>query len=136
MKKLVILFCVLLFSRYANAQTDCSMYQTGYFMYIDSAGNTNLIHRKKKYQYQYSRNKEVMTQFTISWNNDCEYTITQRITNSKAQRKYRNTVTKVVISKRDGGNGYYYTCSCIDGSLKMKENFMKKITKEEFYNLY
>ena len=120
----------------AKAQTDCSVYHTGYFMFTDSTGNTILIHRKKKYQFQYSRNKEVMTQFEISWNNDCEYTITQRMTNSKAERKYRNTVTKVVISKSDGGNGYYYTCSCIDGTLKRKENFMKKITREEFYNLY
>ena len=131
-----MLFCALLFRGYAHAQTDCTAYHTGYFMYTDSAGNTVLIHRKKNYQFQYSRNKEIMTQFEISWNNDCEYTITQKITNSRAQRKYRNTVTKVVISKSDGSNGYYYSCSCIDDTLKRKESFIKKITKEEFYNLY
>lgn len=136
MKKILMLFCIFLFSVSANAQTDCSIYHTGYFMFTDSAGNTILIHRRKNYQFQYSRNKEAMTQFRISWNNDCEYTITQRITNSRAERKYRNTVTKVVISKSDGENGYYYTCSCIDDTLKGKESFMKKITKEEFYKLY
>lgn len=136
MKKLVFLFGLFLFSSYVYAQTDCSIYRTGYFMFTDSAGNTILIHRKKKYQYQYSRNKEVRTQFELSWINDCEYSITQRITNSRAERKYRNGVTKVVISKIDGENGYYYTCSCSDDTLKGKENFMKKITKEEFYKLY
>jgi hypothetical protein len=105
-------------------------------MYTDSAGNNILVHRKNKYQYEYDRKTKVRTQFRINWDSDCEYTITQAITNSKALKKYRNYVTKVVVSKSDGENGYYYTCSCTDGSLKGKEKFMKKITKQEFYNLY
>lgn len=136
MKKLVILLCILLLNGYVNAQTECSIYHKGYFMFTDSLGNTILVHRKNKYQYEYNRKTKVKTQFRIYWNNDCEYTITQANTNSKSRKKYRNTVTKVVISKSDGGNGYYYTCSCIDGSLKGKENFMKKISKQEFYDLY
>ena len=134
MKKLLISFGMLLIGLCAKAQSDCSAYHKGYFMYTDSAGITYLIHRKKKYQYQYSSNREVMTQFELSWINDCEYVITQRITNSRSLRKYRNRVTKVVISRSDGENGYYYTCSCIDDSLRQKENFLKKITREEFFN--
>jgi len=136
MKKLVILFCVLLFSGYVHAQTDCSLYRKGYYMFTDSTGDTILIHRRNKYQYEYNRKVKEKTQYEVTWVNDCEYTITQRITNSRALKKYRNNVTKVVISKSDGGNGYYYTCSCIDGTLKRKENFLKKITMHEFYQLY
>ncbi len=136
MKKLVILFCVLLFSIYANAQTDCSLYRTGYFMFIDSAGNTILIHRKNKYQYENDRKAKVKTQYVVTWITDCEYTITQTLTNSKSLKKYKNNTTKVVISKSDGENGYYYTCSCIDDTLKREEKFLKKITKEEYYRIF
>ena len=77
MKKLVILLCVLLLNGYVNAQTECSIYHKGYFMFTDSLGNTILVHRKNKYQYEYNRKTKVKTQFRINWNNDCEYTITQ-----------------------------------------------------------
>jgi len=127
MKKLVMLFCVLLVCSYANAQTDCSGYHTGYFMFTDSIGNTILIHRKNKYQYEYNRKAKERTQYAITWINECEYTIRQTLTNSKALRKYKNIATKIVISKSDGENGYYYTCSCSDGTLKQKENFIKKL---------
>ncbi len=136
LKKFVILFCVLLACGYANAQTDCSAYHKGYFMLTDSVGNTILIQRKNKYQYEYNRKAKIRTQYAITWSSECEYTITQTLTNSKELRKYKNNATKIVISKSDGRNGYYYNCSCIDGTLKQKEHFVKKITKEEFYNLY
>lgn len=136
MKKLVLLFSILIFSVHVNAQTDCLMYHKGYFMFTDSAGNTILIHRKNKYQYEYNRKLKVRTQYSVSWNNDCEYTITQTLTNSKALKKYKNSVLGVVISKGDGDNGYYYRCVCKDGTEIRKESFLKKITRQEFYNLY
>ncbi len=136
MKKLFLLCVVFLFCGYVHAQTDCSLYHKGFFTYTDSAGNTILVQRKNKYQYEYNRKTKVRTQFAIKWINDCEYIIAQANTNSKSLKKYRNRATKVVISKSDGGNGYYHTCSCIDDTLKGKESFMKKITRQEFYQLY
>lgn len=136
MKKLVILYCVLLFSSYLHAQADCSMYLKGYFMYTDSSGNTMLIQRKNKFQYEYNRKTKVRTQFSISWKNDCEYTITQTLTNSKALKKYKNSASSYLITKSDGDNGYYYGCCCKDDVSKRKESFLKKITKKEFYQLY
>jgi flagellar hook protein FlgE len=120
----------------AKAQTDCAVYHKGYFMYTDSSGNTILIHRQKKYQYQYDRKAKVKTQYAVAWIGECEYTITQTLTNSKALKKYKYNVRKIVITKSDGENGYYYTCGCIDDSLKGKESFLKKITRKEFYYLY
>lgn len=130
-----MLFCLFLFSSYANAQTDCSMYHKGYFMYTDSAGNTILIHRLKNYQFEYNRKIKVKTQFRINWNNDCEYTIIQAMTNSKSRKKYKNSETGVIILKRDA-DGYYYTCNCKGEIIKGSEGFMKKITKKQFYELY
>jgi hypothetical protein len=136
MKKLILFFCLFLFSNYANAQTDCSAYHKGYFMYTDSAGNTMLIHRKNKYQYEYNRKNNERTQFLINWKSDCEYSITQTLTNTKSLKKYKNFVYGFAISKSDGNNGYYYSCICKDDIVKGKESFIKKITKQEFYNLY
>jgi flagellar hook protein FlgE len=120
----------------AKAQTDCAVYNKGYFMFTDSSGNTILIHRKNKYQYQYDRKAKVRTQYAVAWISECEYTITQTLTNSKALKKYKYDVRKIVITKSDGENGYYYTCGCIDDSAKGKESFLKKITRKEFYDLY
>ncbi|MGB4843013.1 MAG: hypothetical protein WBP16_00965 [Ferruginibacter sp.] len=136
MKKLVIFACVLLFSSYVQAQSDCARYHKGYFMFTDSLGNTILIQRKNKYQYQYNRKLKVRTQFSIHWKNDCEYTITQTLTNSKALKKYKNSASGYLITKSDGDNGYYYGCCCKDDVSKRKEVFLKKITKKEFYQLY
>lgn len=136
MKKMLIFFSVLLVSVYANAQTDCSDYRKGYYMFTDSAGDTILIHRLKNYQFEYKRKVKTKTQYRLAWLTECEYTITQAMTNSKALKKYKNWVTKVVISKSDGENGYYYTCACIDDSKKGSENYLKKITKEEYYHLF
>lgn len=127
----IFLFCIS-----ARAQTDCSPYKKGYFMYTDSAGNIILIHRLKNYQFEYNRKVKVKTQFRINWNNDCEYTIVQVMTNSKSRKKNKNSETGVIISKGDGANGYYYTCNCKGEIIKGSDSFMKKITKQQFYELY
>lgn len=135
MKKIILLaafiFCV--FSS-LKAQ-DCSAYHTGYFKYTDSAGTAILIHRKKKYQYEYDRVKKIRTQFRVQWIDNCTYTITQAITNSKAKRKSKNSVTKVTMNLADDKNGYYATCSCLDDTNKTNR-LVTKITKQEFYQLY
>jgi hypothetical protein len=136
MKKILMLFCIFLLNVSANAQTDCSMYHKGYFMYTDSAGNTILIHRLNKFQFEYNRKIKVKTQFAINWKTDCEYTIMQTLTNSKSLKKYKNTSSGFLITKSDGDNGYYYGCCCKDDITKRKESFLKKITKQEFYKLY
>jgi hypothetical protein len=136
MKKLLLLFFVMLFGFLVNAQTDCSGYRKGYFMYTDSLGNAIIVQRRKKYQYEYNRKIKVRTQFSIKWNSNCEYAITQTLTNSKSLRQNKNSVSVTVISKPDGDNGYYYTCNCKGDDMNRKENFMKKITKQEFYKLY
>jgi hypothetical protein len=105
-------------------------------MFTDSAGNTILIQRKNKFQYQYNRKIKVRTQFAINWTTDCEYTITQTLTNSNSLKKYKNTSSGYRITKGDGDNGYYYGCCCDDDVSKRKEVFMKKITRKQFYELY
>lgn len=136
MKRLIMLLSLFFFSSYVHAQTDCSMYHTGYFMYVDSVGNTILVQRKKKYQYEHNRKVKVRTQFAINWVSDCEYSITQTLTNSKSLKKFKNSATGVIISKGDGENGYYYACNCKGETIKGSDGFMKKITKQEFYRLY
>ncbi len=136
MKKLLTLCLVLLISHDVQAQTDCAAYHKGYFKYNDSAGNTILVHRKNKYQYEDNRKTKVRTQYAINWTSDCEYTLTQTLTNSKSLRKYKNSSGKTVILKSDGDNGYYYNCMCNDDTQKGKESFMKKITKDEYYQLF
>ncbi|MBL0146548.1 MAG: hypothetical protein IPP48_13230 [Chitinophagaceae bacterium] len=112
MKISILVFLTFLFSSTNAFAQDCTIYHKGYFTFTDSAGKVILMHRKKKYQYQYDREKKITTQYRIKWISDCEYTITQAITNSKAQRKFKNSITKVVISKTDGENGFYYKCAC------------------------
>jgi hypothetical protein len=134
-KSLTLLFflsctCANLFAQ------DCSIYHKGFFTFTDTTGVTILVQRKNKYQYQYDRNKKIKTQYQISWIDDCTYTITQTLTNNKAQRKFKNYTSKTIISKPDGENGYYYDCVCTDDSPKNKGSFMKKISKKEFYQLY
>lgn len=138
MKRLFILLLCFFFSYGAIAQADstvCLNYQKGYFSYTDSAGNTVLVHRRKKYQYDKNTVTKVRTQFRLSWTGNCSYQITQAITNSKAARKYKNSSTTVVIAKTDGENGYNYSCECRDGT-KINSGYMKKLTKQQYYDLF
>lgn len=138
MKPFLILLSVLLFCHSAFAQadsTDCLNYKKGYFSYTDSLGNIVLVHRQKKYQYEKNTVTNVRTQFRLEWKDNCTYQITQAITNSKAARKYKYSSTLVVIDKTDGDNGYGYSCGCIDKS-KMKSGYMKKLSKQQYYELF
>jgi hypothetical protein len=137
MKHFIIILLGLFFCHAAFAQADstaCLNYQKGYFSYIDSTGNTVLVHRRKKYQYDKNTVTKVRTQFRLDWKDNCSYQITQAITNSKAARKFKNSSTIVVIAKTDGDNGYTYTCECKDGT-KIKSGYMKKLTKQQYYDL-
>ena len=138
MKLFFMLQLCLFFSYGAFAQADsvaCLNYQKGYFSYTDSLGNIVLVHRRKKYQYDKNTITKVRTQFRLYWTGNCSYQITQAITNSKAARKYKNSSTVVVIAKTDGDNGYTYTCECKDGT-KIKSGYMKKLTKQQYYDLF
>ena len=138
MKRFFTLVLGLFFCYGAFAQADsaaCLNYQKGYFSYTDSLGNIVLVHRRKKYQYDKNTVTKVRTQFRLDWMGNCSYQITQAITNSKAARKYKNSSTIVVIAKTDGDNGYTYTCECKDGT-KINNGYMKKLTKEQYYNLF
>jgi hypothetical protein len=136
MKKKLVFLVFMLFTCANLVAQDCSIYHKGFFTFTDSTGTTILVQRKNKYQYQYDRNKKIRTQYRITWIDDCTYTITQTLTNSKAQREYKNYTSKTIISKMDGKNGYYYECACTDGSQIITDAYMKKISKEEFYKLY
>ncbi|MBK8521119.1 MAG: hypothetical protein WAT20_08345 [Ferruginibacter sp.] len=138
MKPFLLILSGLFFCHAAFAQADstaCLNYNKGYFSYTDSLGNTVLVHRRKKYQYEKNTVTKVRTQFRLSWMGNCSYQITQAITNSKAARKYKYSSTKVVIDKTDGDNGYTYSCGCNDGS-KFKSGYMKKLSKERYYALF
>jgi hypothetical protein len=104
-------------------------------MFTDSTGNTILIHRENKFQYENNRKTKVKTQYALTWVTDCEYQTKQTLTNSKKLKKYKNWVTEFRISKGDGDNGYYYSCVCKDGTIT-KEGFVKKITKDEYYKIF
>lgn len=138
MKRCFILLLVLFFCHGAFSQADstaCQNYKKGYFSYTDSAGNIVLVHRRNKYQYDKNTVTKVRTQFRLNWTGSCSYQITQAITNSKAARKYKNSSTVVVIAKTDGDNGYTYTCECKDGT-NIKSGYMKKLTKQQYYDLF
>jgi hypothetical protein len=135
-KYLLCFFCII-GSCYTNAQTEnnaCSKYHTGFFSYTDSVGNTILVQRKKKYQYEKNTTTKVKTQFRINWVNDCTYEIEQTLTNSRAAKKFNHSTTRVVITTGDDEKGYQYTCECT-GELKQK-GYMKKISKKDFYDNY
>lgn len=138
MRHSIIMLLAFFFCHTAFAQADsaaCLNYQKGYFSYTDSLGNIVLVHRQKKYQYDKNTVTKVRTQFRLSWTGNCSYQITQAITNSKAARKYKNSSTVVVIAKTDGDNGYTYTCECKDGT-KINGGYMKKLTKQQYYDLF
>lgn len=138
MKRFFIMLLGFFLHTNSFAQVDssaCLNYKQGYFSYTDSLGNIVLVHRLKKYQFEKNTATNVRTQFGLKWISDCSYEITQAITNSKAARKHKNSISKVVIDKTDGVGGYAYSCGCKDGS-KSKSGYMKKLSKEEYFSLY
>jgi hypothetical protein len=137
MKKLSFLIVAFLICEIASAQADtstCFTYHKGFFSYTDSLGNTVLVQRKNKYQYEKNIVTKAKTQFKISWTDDCSYEILQTLTNSKSARKYKYSNTKIIITKPDGNNGYNYTCTCADP--EKGKGYMKQISKKEFFDLY
>jgi len=137
MKRFILSILILFTYQVGFAQADsasCLLYKKGYFSYTDSLGNIILVQRQKKYQYERNTGTKVRTQFRLEWKSNCSYLITQANTNSKSARKYRNSGTLVFIEKTEGDLGYTYGCGCPDGS-KMKSGYMKKITKNQYYNI-
>lgn len=137
MKKIILLFSAFLICNIVFAQTDsnaCISYHKGFFSYTDTLGNTVIVQRKNKYQYEKNIVTKVKTQDKIKWLSSCSYEITLVSTNSKATRKYKYSTTKVNISKSDGNNGYAYSCACLDP--EKGKGYMKKISKKAFYDLY
>ncbi len=134
MKQLLLLAIIILAVHQLQAQDSCSIYRKGYFSYSDSAGNTVLVDRSKKFQYEKNTVTKVKTQFRIQWTGNCSYTITQTLTNSKKARKYKNSSTSISILQSDGANGYHYSCNCSDA--EKGKGYMKKISKEAYFNLY
>lgn len=138
MRRYILFIFILFICQVSFAQSDstaCLTYKKGFFSYTDSLGNVILVQRQKKYQYERNTVTKVRTQFRLEWKSNCSYLITQANTNSRAARKYRNSSTLVYIEKTDGDLGYAYGCGCPDGS-KMKSGYMKKITRQQFYELY
>jgi hypothetical protein len=137
MKKITLLFSVFFICNIVFAQTDssqCVNYHKGFFSYTDSLGNTIIVQRKNKYQYEKNIVTKVKTQDRIKWLNSCSYEITLVSTNSKAARKYKYSTTKVTITKPDGDNGYAWSCGCPDP--EKGKGYMKKLSKKAFYDLY
>jgi hypothetical protein len=137
MKKLILFFSAFLICNIVIAQTDssaCANYHKGFFSYTDSLGNTVIVQRKNKYQYEKNIVTKVKTQDRIKWLTNCSYEITLMSTNSKSTRKYKYSITKVNITKTDGDNGYAYSCACPDP--EKGKGYMKKISKKAFYDLY
>lgn len=133
----MLLLSAFLICNVVFAQTDssaCVNYHKGFFSYTDSLGNTVIVQRKNKYQYEKNLATKVKTQDKIKWLNSCSYQITLVSTNSKAERKFKYSTTTVIISKPDGNNGYAYSCACA-GTEKVK-GYMKQLSKKEFFDLY
>lgn len=128
MKQLVFIFLLLMLFDLSYAQeNNCTQYHTGKFTYTDSAGNTIIVKRKKKFQVETNQANNVWVNFRITWKSDCEYQLEQVGTNSKARRKYNHTASSTIISKPLGDMGYEYTCACKDpGSTKIT-GVMKKL---------
>lgn len=138
MKQAMLFFVAVLICNVLFAQADstaCINYHKGYFSYTDSMGYVVLVQRKNKYQYEKNLFTKVKKQLRITWIDDCTYQITLTITNSKAERKYKNSTTKVVIEKPDGNKGYGYSCGCPDEKEKDK-GYMKKLSQKAYFELY
>ncbi|GAB2809426.1 hypothetical protein [Ferruginibacter profundus] len=137
MKSIVLFLVIVVLSNPVSAQADsssCKIYHRGFFSYTDTLGNTVIVQRKNKYQYERNTVTKVKTQFRITWTGDCTYEIFQTLTNSKAARKYKYSTTKLIISKTDGNNGYEYSCACADPAKG--KGYMKLISKKAFFDLY
>jgi hypothetical protein len=139
MKKMLLLITAFLIGSNTFAQTDsvsCAAYHTGFFSYTDTTGNTIIVQRKKKYQYEKDIVTRVKTQDKIKWLNSCTYELTLVSSNSKAERKLKYSTFRIVITKADGSKGYVFSCACPDADKNKSKNYMKQLSKKEFFELY
>jgi hypothetical protein len=128
MKQLLTILLLFVASADSYAQEkNCTQYHTGKFTYTDSAGNTIILKRKKKFQVETNQANNVWVNFRITWKSDCEYQLEQVGTNSKSRRKYNHTFSTTIITKPLGKEGYEYTCGCKDQGTTKITGVMKQL---------
>ena len=107
MKTLLILF-TFLFCMPSN-KLDCSDLKEGKFKTTNDDGSVTVITRKGTKQVENFRNGERISEFDVSWTNDCEYLIYNRkVTkgNDPWPEMNSDTLRIKIIEIRDG---YYLT---------------------------
>lgn len=118
--------CSTLFAQKAVASdTTCINFHKGKFYYLDSLNNKVLVFRKNKKQIEYNEATTVTTVLRIKWITECEYTLKQIWSDSKAERKYNNR-TSTTIMKLIDENSYEYNCGCKVEMEKAIKGIMKK----------
>lgn len=88
---------------------DCSDLKKGKFQTTDDDGSVTIISRKGKKQIENFRNGERISEFDVTWTNDCEYLIYNRnVTkgNDPWPEMNSDTLRIKIIEIKDG---YYFT---------------------------
>jgi hypothetical protein len=130
MKKQYILFfiTILVAQNIVASDTTCNNFHKGKFYYNDSLNNKVLVTRKNKRQIEYNEGTTVTTVLKIKWINECEYTLKQIWSDSKAERKHNNR-TSTTIMKPIDENTYEYNCGCKVEMEKAIKGIMKRDNK-------
>ncbi len=88
---------------------DCSDLKKGKFQTTNDDGSVTIISRKGKKQIENFRNGERISEFDVTWSNDCEYLIYNRhVTkgNDPWPEMNSDTLRFKIIEIKDG---YYFT---------------------------
>lgn len=120
MKQMLLTICLSFGVTLCFSQINCSSFQTGKFMYKDSAGNIFTVVRTKKKQMETSQKTNLVTKSKIKWISDCAYQLKQIWANQKSRRKFNGAVTTINITRTNGNDSYEYSCAC--KGLPSKEN--------------
>ena len=114
MKNILLILLLHFLPTIAIAQSsapDCLSFQTGEYLYTDSASDTWELKRTKKQQVERNKRTGKIIRFKIRWLSECEYRLTQVWTNDRNRRKWNraNTSYRIISST---ANSFSYSCSC------------------------
>lgn len=127
MKTFLLLLIVSFLTIHSFAQTDCSSFKTGKFIYTDSLKNTICVTRKDNKQIEFDIKNKIITKFRIKWISDCEYQLTQIWSNSKEKRKQGRSIRTIVINRTYGTDRFEYACKCTYGDPKAYSGTMIRV---------
>jgi hypothetical protein len=105
----LLLFLITFLLILPSNKLDCSDLKKGKFQTTNDDGSVTIISRKGKKQIENFRNGERISEFDVTWTNDCEYLIYNRnVTkgNDLWPEMNSDTLRIKIIEIKDG---YYFT---------------------------